>query len=247
MAALAALAVESSTAWWIIRSTATAASSSYGSPPPSSLPPFAPSHPLPSSSTPSPSPSPSLTRRLLLPAAGLLVLALLAAALLWRPIAAAWNANLGALAQTRAELQHYDYRHYGDPTLHQVRRTIDLWPAERYFRRALALDPTNPTALSRLAVIALERGDYAGGLALAQTAWDAGYRDRVTRLLYSDALLAAGDVDSAVEIVVGLSHAAERFSIQAWNYGQDGDQQRAGYAAAAAASPVLDERREGLK
>jgi O-antigen ligase len=173
-------------------------------------------------------------RRLPFAAVGLLVLAVIAAGLFWRPIAAAWKANLGALAQTHAELQRYDYRHFGDPTLHQVRRAVDLSPAERYFRQALALDPTNATALTRLGAIALDRGEYAGGLGLVQAAWDAGHRDRVTRLLYGDALVAAGDVDAAVEIVHGLSHAAERFSGQAWNYQQNGDEQRAEVAAAAA-------------
>ena len=180
-------------------------------------------------------------------AGGLLLVAVVAAVLFWRPIAAAWNANLGALTQTRAELQRYDYRHFGDPTLHQVRRAVDLSSAERYFRQALDLDPTNATALTRLAAIALDRSDYAGGSSLVQTAWDAGHRDRITRLLYGDALLAAGDVDAAVEVVRGLRYARDRFLGQVWNYQQDGDQQRADYAAAAAASPVLDEHREGLK
>ena len=178
------------------------------------------------------SPSPSPPHPLV--AGALVSLALLAAVLLWRPAAAAWNANLGALAQTRAELQRYDYRHFGDPTLHQVRRAVNLSAADRYFRRALGYDPTNPTALTRLAAIALDRGDYAAASALVNTAWNAGYRDRVTRLLYGDALVAAGDVDAAVETVRGLSHAAERFWGQAWSYDQDGDQQRAGYAGAAA-------------
>ena len=73
-----------------------------------------------------------------------------------------------------------------------------------------------------------------GASTLAATAWQTGYRDRVTRLLVGDVLAAAGDVDGAVETVRGLSHAAERFLGQAWSYNQDGDRQRADYAAAAA-------------
>ena len=188
---------------------------------------------LPLSASPPRSASP-IRRPLPLAAGALVSLALLAALLLWKPAAAAWNANLGALAQTRAELRAYDYRHFGDPTLHQVRRAINLSAADRYYRRALNYDPTNPTALTRLAAIALDRGDHAGASALAATAWQTGYRDRVTRLLVGDALAAAGDVDGAVETVRGLSHAAERFLGQAWSYNQDGDRQRADYAAAAA-------------
>ena len=167
-------------------------------------------------------------------AGGLVVVAVVVAALFWRPIAAIWEANLGALVQARAELQHYDYRHFGDPTLRQVRRVVDLSLTERYFRRALALDPTNATALTRLTAIALDRGDYAGGLSLIQAAWDAGHRDRVTRLLYSDAAAAAGNVVVAVDAVRGLRYARDRCLGQAWNYQQEGDRQRAEYAAAAA-------------
>ncbi len=157
--------------------------------------------------------------------------ALLLLALVGHPLAAAWYSNLGAVAQTQVELPAYDYNHFDNPTLDQIRQQEDLSRAEGYFVRALALDPHQVTARTRLAHIALGRGDYAAALQHAQAAWDAGYRDRVTRLLLGDALVALGEVERGAETVRGLEWAEMRLSGQAWyRYWVNQDWQRAAYA-----------------
>ena len=70
-------------------------------------------------------------------------------------VAAWWYANLGAVAQTRAELSQYDYNRFDNPSLDQIRQREDLSAAEAYFSRALAIDPGQATARTRLAQIAL--------------------------------------------------------------------------------------------
>jgi hypothetical protein len=135
---------------------------------------------------------------------------------LWQPLGAAWFANLGALHQTRTELSRYDYEHFDDPTLDEIRQQQDLSIAEHFFLRALVLDPGQVTARTRLAHIALSRGQYEQALAHVQVAWDAGHRDRVTRLVLGEALVATGQVETAVQVVRGLEWAEWRFEGQAW-------------------------------
>ena len=145
----------------------------------------------------------------------ILVAVLLAAALFWRPIAAAWEANMGAVAQAKTELSRYDYRHADELPLAKVRcddpqGQSSLAQAERFYWQTLDLDPRNATALTRLGAIALDCGDLTGARSLLQAAWDAGYRDRVTRLLYAGLLLAEGDAQTAAEIKRGLRSGMER-------------------------------------
>ncbi|MGD2147966.1 MAG: hypothetical protein PVH41_14825 [Anaerolineae bacterium] len=163
-------------------------------------------------------------------AAAVLLFALLLA-LLWRPLAAAWYANLGAVAQTLVELRAYDYHHFDDPTLDQVRQREDLSRAIGCFDRAVALDSGQVTARTRLAQIALARGDYEAALEHTLAAWHAGYQDRVTRLVLSDALVANGRPDEAAALIQGLKFAGSRLEGQAFaRYRRNDDPQRAAYA-----------------
>lgn len=165
---------------------------------------------------------------------------------LWQLLGAAWFANLGALHQTWTELSRYDYQHFDDPTLDEIRQQANLSTAERFFERALALDPGQVTARTRLAQIALGRGQYERALAHVQAAWDAGHRDRVTRLLLGEALVATGQVEAAVQVVRGLEWAHWRFEGQAWyRYWVNKDYRRA--ADAWRANLMLDPESEYTK
>jgi hypothetical protein len=162
---------------------------------------------------------------------GMALLGLLLVGLFGRTLVATWCANLGAVAQTLMELPGYDYDHFDNPTLDQIRQREDLSAAEAYFDRALALDPGQVTARTRLAHIALGRGEYETALKHTQAAWEAGHRDRVTRLLLGDALVAQGRVEEAAAMVRGLEWAESRLNGQAWyRYWVDEDWQRAMYA-----------------
>ena len=152
-----------------------------------------------------------------------------------RRLLAGWDANLGAVAEARVELTTYDQYHFSDPTMDQVRRQADLGDALASFRRALELDVTNVTANQRMASIYLARGQYREALQATQNLWSAGYRDKVTRLLYGDALVANGSVDEAVEVTRGISFARSRLLGEAWSrYHGDGDVQRETWANLAA-------------
>jgi len=181
---------------------------------------------------------------LALTTAGLLALGVaLAIAQPWRGLAAApsrlagaWYANRGVTAQTRAELPAYDQQRFNRLTMDQIRRQEDLSGALALFERALDADATNVTANQRLASIALSRGDYDQALIAMERIWHAGARDRVTRLFYGDALVAAGRWEEAVNVVKGLQFAGARLAGQAWaRYNQGDDPQRETWARSAAA------------
>ncbi len=131
----------------------------------------------------------------------------------------------------------YDPEHFHDLTIEAVRREEELDGALAHFERAVALDPTNPTAQQRLTGIALARGAYDEALAAMQVLWDAGYRGRITRLLYGDALVAAGRVEEAVAVTQGLEFARDRLLGQAWSrYSVGADPVRERFARNAAAA-----------
>ena len=168
-------------------------------------------------------------RRMALAAVGFAGLALLL--IFFRPLAARWTANLGVIEQTRLELGAYDAAHFDNPTLDEVRQQLDLSQASAHFQQALAWNPTDRTALQRLAQIALSTGDYPQALSWMQTAWGAGQRDEITRLLLGDGLAAAGQPQAAAEMVRGLPWATGRLNTQAWyRYVRQEDFARAAFA-----------------
>lgn len=145
-----------------------------------------------------------------------IVLIVMGGAVFRRSLLSAWYANLGALEQTRLELAAYDPADSDGPTMDQVRRMIDLSKAEAYFQQALDWQATNRTALQRSSQIDLSQGKYEAALAETQAAWDAGFRDDITRLLYGDALVSAGQPEQAVQVISGLTWAETRLLGQAW-------------------------------
>ncbi|MDF1514403.1 MAG: hypothetical protein P1S60_11395, partial [Anaerolineae bacterium] len=158
-------------------------------------------------------------------------LALALTIIIWSKAASTLYANLGAVAQARVELASYDTDRFNERPMDTVRREENLDAAIHYFELARARDPENLTALQRLASIDLSRGDYDSALSHMTTAWDAGHRDSVTRLLYGDALVAAGCIEQAAGIIEGLAWANARMDGQAWSrYWVHEDWTRAAYA-----------------
>ncbi|MFC2043247.1 O-antigen ligase family protein [Chloroflexota bacterium] len=161
-----------------------------------------------------------------------------------------WYANLGSLLQTRGELKYYDSNNFTNLSMDQIRRSIDLSQAERNFNRALNLNGSSATALHRVTQIEMSRREFSASLEHMQTAWDSGHRDDVTRLLYSDTLVADGQPNPAAEIVRGLSQAENRLMYQAWyRYRQNQDYQRAVYAwqTVLLLNPHNQQAQQGLK
>jgi len=128
-----------------------------------------------------------------------LAIAVVALVLIWQRdgVIGAWHANLGAVAQARAELQRYAFP---ERTPEMVRRTLALVPAEQNFRDALRFDSGNITANQRLGMLALARGDYAAAREYVETARGANSTDPLTMRLEANLYLAQGKKTEACAI-----------------------------------------------
>jgi tetratricopeptide (TPR) repeat protein len=123
--------------------------------------------------------------------------ALVFALLLLPPTRAAFLSNLGAVAQTRAELRRYRWPDV--PTQDALRRSpdVDLAPAIGYYRAALALDSGLAGANRRLGQIELSRGEYDAALEHLEAAYRAAPGQQASRFLLGESLAIGGRVDSA--------------------------------------------------
>jgi tetratricopeptide (TPR) repeat protein len=157
-----------------------------------------------------------------------LVVTLLLIAALLPPVRAAFQADLGALAQTRAELSVYRWPDW--PVQDALRRSpqVDLAPAIARYRAALALDPANVTANRRLGQIEMSRGDYAAALAHLQRAYAAAPDQRATRQLLGEAYAVTGDTARAAELWATVDLSAGQLPGRAWWYDHVGEKAIAG-------------------
>ncbi len=130
----------------------------------------------------------------------LIVMALLVLGLVWErgAVLGAGYANLGALAQARAELSDY---HWPDRLPEQVRKDGDLSSAMTYFEQALQYDPAEPTANRRLGAIALARGENDRALSYLVAALRAETQSPATWRLLANAYAALGRKTEACQIV----------------------------------------------
>jgi O-antigen ligase len=136
--------------------------------------------------------------------------------LFYRPILSAFYANLGAIEQTRLEMSNYDPDDFQNDSLDQVRQRLSLDGVRSLLYKSLVWNPKNRVALLRLGDIALSYKDVSSAQNALQTAWDAGYRDNRTRLLYGDLLVMQGRVQEAGSVQKGVAWAVGRMSGQAW-------------------------------
>lgn len=156
---------------------------------------------------PRPASSPTPARRRLMPAILIVALSLAAALLLLLPFTrAAWQANLGAVEQTRIELSRY---HWPKPRfIDQVRRdsASDLAPALAHYRAALALNPSQATANRRLGQIELSLGEYEAARQHLQRAYQTAPGQQATRASLGESYAIAGQSDEAVRLWRSVSN-----------------------------------------
>jgi len=159
------------------------------------------------------------SRRLLGALAPLAVVAILFA---WPGSRAAWQANLGAVAQTRAELFLYTWPAW--PIQDALRRSpvIDLAPAIARYQAALALDPANVTANRRLGQIALSRGDRAQARLWLEAAYTRQPDHPATRLLLGEVYALDGEPEQAVALWRTLDLSMGQLDGRRWWIGETG-------------------------
>ncbi|MBM4429381.1 MAG: tetratricopeptide repeat protein, partial [Chloroflexi bacterium] len=159
--------------------------------------------------------------------AGVLVLGigLSLAALIWHTsIAAAVQANLGAVTQAQAELAGYRTKTW---SLEQARRTGDQSLAVAWFQRALGQDAWQPTANLRLGLLYLGRGEYEAALPLLERAYELRPDLQAAQQALAEVYLAVGRLDESAALWAGVDDALIKLQQTMARYRRSGDAMRA--------------------
>ena len=140
---------------------------------------------------------------------------------------AALQSNLGALAQTRAELAVYRWPDW--PSQDALRRSseIDLTPALARYRAALAKNPTDVTANRRLGQIELSVGEYESARGHLEAAYAVAPDQRATRQLLGESYAVTGDIEQAAALWRTVDTSQGQLDIRQWWYEYIGEPQRA--------------------
>ncbi len=154
---------------------------------------------------------------------------LLAAALLaFLPAGrAVLQSNLGALAQTRAELALYRWPEW--PLQDELRRTgaLNLAPISARYQAALAENPANATANRRLGQIELSLGQYAAARQHLEAAYAAAPGQRATRQLLAESYAIDGELDRAAALLRSVDTSLNQVDARIFWYNHIGQPQRA--------------------
>lgn len=125
----------------------------------------------------------------------------LAVVALWPTGRAALWRNLGAVLQNQAELTVYQRQRDGNiQDSIRVKPEVNIESSARYFRTALALNPTDAGANRRLGQIELTLGQYDAAQGHLQKAYLADPQQRATRQLLGESYAATGNVAEAVRL-----------------------------------------------
>jgi len=148
------------------------------------------------------------------------------------PVRSQFQANLGALSQTQAEMSVYEWPTW--PIQDALRRDIgtgpgpvDLRAATGHYEAALAIDPNNEVANRRLGQIALSRGDYPAAGELLVAAYYNDYTNRAARQLYGEWLAIDGRADRAKAVLRTVDVSAGQLDARAWWYESIGEMEKA--------------------
>lgn len=143
----------------------------------------------------------------------------LAIALIWilvalfnlRPLRAAWEANLGAVQLSKAELSGFPERGWAGEEI-----IPSLIEADASLQTALRLDPVNRTANHRLGLIAMHRRDFASAIRLleAARAHAPSHRGVLKSLAYC--YVWAGEMERAQALLAQIPEAAEELDVYIW-------------------------------
>jgi O-antigen ligase len=154
------------------------------------------------------------SRRLMGALAPLAAVALLFA---WPGSRAAWQTNLGAVAQTQAELFLYTWPEWSSQDALRRSAAVDLAPAIARYQAALALDPAQPAANRRLGQIVISQGDRAQAQRLLEAAYAGDPHHPATRLLLGELYALAGEPMRAAEMWHSLDlHRGQLDVRRAW-------------------------------
>ena len=146
---------------------------------------------------------------------------------LWPGSSTRLQANMGAVAQTRAELAIYRWPEW--PIQDEVRRNqaVDLSVAIDHYKKTLALNPMNVTAHRRLGQIEISMGHYE----LAQQHLEAAFKiapdQRATRQMLGEIYAINGDLERAIRLWKTIDTTHGQLDARHWWYTHIGVEQEA--------------------
>lgn len=145
-----------------------------------------------------------------------LVVALVVTFLLQPQARAAFQANWGAVLQSRSELSLYRWPQW--PIQDALRRSasLDLTPAIQRYEAALVLSPVNVAANRRLGQIALSLGQYDEAEQHLAQAYARAPRQRATRLLLAEVRGIRGETDEAAALLRTVDVAQSQWQGRIW-------------------------------
>ena len=137
---------------------------------------------------------------------------------LWPGSSATLQANLGAVAQTRAELAIYHWPEW--PIQDELRRNqaIDLTPAINHYKTALSINPDNLTALRRLGQIEISLGNYDAAQHYLEAAYRVAPDQRATRQMLGEIYAINGNVPEAIDLWQPLDLRQGQLDARQWWY-----------------------------
>ena len=147
---------------------------------------------------------------------------------------AAFQANLGAVAQTRSELWVYRWPEW--PIQDAVRRAkgVDLAPALERYAAALEIYPADSTANRRLGQIELSRGQYDAAYRHLLSAYAVSPQQRPTRQLLAESFAIDGDIQQATLLFRTVDLSQGQIPLRVWWYESIGEPQHAEHIRQAA-------------
>ncbi|HRV96773.1 MAG TPA: tetratricopeptide repeat protein [Anaerolineae bacterium] len=137
---------------------------------------------------------------------------------LWPGSSATLQANLGAVAQTRAELAIYHWPEW--PIQDELRRNqaVDLTPAINHYKTALSINPDNLTALRRLGQIEISLGNYDAAQHYLEAAYRVAPDQRATRQMLGEIYAINGNVPEAIDLWQPLDLRQGQLDARQWWY-----------------------------
>lgn len=129
------------------------------------------------------------------------------------------EANLGAVAQTRAELSVYRWPEVPIQDVLRESEGVNLSAAVQHYDRAVMLDSMNVMANRRLGQIELARKEYISACSHLQKAYDTQPDQRATRQLLGECFALDGDVERAAQLWREIDLTQGQITGRLWWYG----------------------------
>ena len=129
-------------------------------------------------------------------------------------------ANLGAVAQTQAELSVYRWPDWPIQDALRQSSEVDLAPAIARYEEALTIEPSDATANRRLGQVEMARLQYDTACVHLVAAHAAALYQRATRQLLGECAAMRGDVQTAAELWRGIDLGNGQLDARRWWYAE---------------------------